>query len=150
MPWYCRLIVGEEEKRKLYSHRPPKKNSKDCLLVIGHLYTERHGFRAPFTNIVMLHCFIFPSAMQEEGKAKAFSGTCSKINNRNTNEFNTFFLSIQKLKPDLSHLTLGMAIFFSHLIPSYLKSQFLYSPPANQRVAHLSSFFVSSLILASC
>lgn len=78
--------------------------------------------------------------MQEEGKAKAFSGTCSKINNRNTNEFNTFFLSIQKLKPDLSHLTLGMAIFFSHLIPSYLKSQFLYSPPANQRVAHLFHF----------
>lgn len=87
---------------------------------------EHHGFRVLFTDIVMLHCFIFPSAMREEGKAKAFSGTCSKINNRNTNEFNTFIPN-QKLKPDLSHLTPGMAIFFSNLIPGYLKSQFLNS-----------------------
>lgn len=150
MPWYCRLIVGEEEERKLYSHRPPKKNSKDCSLVIGHLYTERHGFRAPFTNIVMLHCFIFPSAMREEGKAKAFSGTCSKINNRNTNEFNTFFLSIQKLKPDLSHLTLGMAIFFTFNTKLSQESVLILSPSKSKSSLSFFIFFVSSLTLASC
>lgn len=38
---------------------------------MGHIYMEVHSFRALFTNIIMLHCFIFPSAMPEEGKGKS-------------------------------------------------------------------------------
>lgn len=49
---------------------PSKMNSEDCLLVIGHICVELHGFHGTFTNIVMLLYFLFPSAMPEEGKAR--------------------------------------------------------------------------------
>lgn len=87
--------------------------------------------------------------MREEGKAKAFSGTCSQINNRNTNEFNTFFLSIQKLKPDLSHLTPGMAIFFT--FNTKFSQESVLTLSASKSKSRSSFFtFVSSLTLASC
>lgn len=101
---------------------------------------ELHGFRALFIYIVM-HCFTFPFDMPEEGKAKAFSGTLSRINNRISNEFHTF-LPIQKLKPHLSHLTLGV-VTFSPLIPGCLKPQFLYYPPTKKQVKE-------ELIILSC
>lgn len=101
------------------------------------------AFRVFFTNIVMLHCFIFPSVMPEDSKAKEFSGIHFGINNRSSNDFITF-CQIQKQKPDLCHL-IPSVVILPHLIPGCVRNQFLYLPPTKSRSKSRSPFFIFNI-----
>lgn len=90
----------------------------------------------------------FPLPCQKRVRQE-LSGTHFWINNRSSNNFSTF-PHIQKLKPDLCHLT-PCAVIFSYLIPGCLRNQFFC--PLLQESTTKSSLsiliFVSSLTLVS-